>query len=224
MIPRELEPESMETAEDVEQYDAMDHREVNDRFVADFLASHGPCRGGEILDVGTGTALIPIVLARADASARVVGIDLAPAMIERAERNVADAGLSDRISCIQADAKSVGAALDDRAFEAVVSNTIIHHIPEPQPVLGAMAARVLPGGTLMVRDLARPDSEAELAGLVERYAGHESPGARELFRASLHAALTLDEIRAMIAGVGLPASCVAMTSDRHWTLVWHRPA
>ena len=84
MIPRELEPESMETAEDVEQYDAMDHREVNDRFVADFLAAHGPCRGGEILDVGTGTALIPIALARADASARVVGFDLAPAMIERA--------------------------------------------------------------------------------------------------------------------------------------------
>jgi hypothetical protein len=76
----------------------------------------------------------------------------------------------------------------------------------------------------MVRDLARPDSEAELAGLVERYAGRESAEARELFRASLHAALTLDEIRAMIAGVGLPAGCVAMTSDRHWTLVWRRPA
>lgn len=223
MIPRELEPESMESDEDVEQYDAMNHSEVNARFVADFLAAHGPCQGGEILDVGTGTALIPIELARADASARVVALDLAPAMIERAKRNVADAGLSDRISCVQADAKSAGIALGDRAFEAVVSNSIIHHIPDPRPALGAMAARVLPGGTLMVRDLARPETNDEVDRLVELYAGDESPHARELFRASLHAALTLDEIQAMAAGVGLPASCVELTSDRHWTLVWRRP-
>ena len=36
-------------------YDAMDHAEVNARFVADFLEAHGACRGGLILDVGTGT-------------------------------------------------------------------------------------------------------------------------------------------------------------------------
>ena len=175
MIPRELEPESMETAEDVEQYDAMDHSEVNNRFVADFLDAHGPCRGGEILDVGTGTALIPIALARADTYARVIGFDLAPAMIERAEQNVAAAGLSDRIRCVQADAKSMGAVIDGIAYEAIVSNTILHHIAEPCHVLGAMVERVSPGGTLMVRDLIRPDTEAELDALVERYAAGESP-------------------------------------------------
>ncbi|APW59962.1 class I SAM-dependent methyltransferase [Paludisphaera borealis] len=224
MIPRELEPESMETAEDVEQYDAMDHSEVNNRFVADFLAAHGPCRGGEILDVGTGTALIPITLARADSYARVVGFDLAPAMIERAEQNVANAGLADRIRCIQADAKSVGAALDGIPFEAIVSNSIIHHIADPRPVLASMVDRISPGGTLMVRDLARPDTEAEVDALVERYAAGESPQARALFHASLRAALTLDEIQAIVAETGLPASCVQRTSDRHWTLIWRRPA
>ena len=56
MIPRILEPEVMETTEDVAQYDAMDHGEVNARFAADFLAVHGIGRGGEILDVGTGSA------------------------------------------------------------------------------------------------------------------------------------------------------------------------
>ena len=59
MIPRVLEPEAMDTPEEVLQYDLMDHSEVNARFVADFLAVHGPCRGGEILDVGTGTAAYP---------------------------------------------------------------------------------------------------------------------------------------------------------------------
>lgn len=72
MIQRVLEPEAMETVEEVRQYDAMDHSLVNSRFVDDFLAAHGPCRGGEVLDVGTGTARIPIALAAADSQARVL--------------------------------------------------------------------------------------------------------------------------------------------------------
>ena len=224
MIPRVLEPESMESAEDVEEYDAMDHSEVNNRFVADFLNAHGPCRGGEVLDVGTGTALIPIALARADTYARVVGLDLAPAMIERAERNVAAAELSDRIRCIQADAKSVGESLGGSAFEAVISNSIIHHLADPRHALAMMVERVSPGGTLMIRDLIRPDSDAEVDALVERYAAGESPGARALFHASLRAALSLDEIQMYAAEVGLPAACVDKTSDRHWTLIWNRNA
>jgi hypothetical protein len=39
-----------------------------------------------------------------------------------------------------------------------------------------------------------------------------------LFRASLHAALTLDEVRVAAREVGLDDVRVAMTSDRHWTL------
>jgi len=223
MLPRVLEPESMDTAEDVEQYDAMDHREVNDRFVADFLAAHGPCRGGEILDLGAGTARISIALALADPNARIRAVDLAPAMIERANLNVAEAGLSDRVRCALADAKTLGNALGGLGFEAVISNSIIHHLADPLPVVADMVARTEPGGTLMVRDLVRPDDEETLERLVEQYADGESPHARALFHASLHAALTLAEIRAVAAGVGLPADCVSMTSDRHWTLIWKRP-
>lgn len=224
MLPRVLEPESMDTAEEVEEYDAMDHREVNDRFVADFLAAHGPRRGGEILDLGAGTARIPIALAQADPKARITAVDLAPAMIERAKLNVAEAGLSDRIRCVQADAKALGTALGNLRFEAIISNSIIHHLADPHPVVADMVARVEPGGALMIRDLARPDDLAALERLVEQYAAGESPRARTLFQASLHAALTLAEIRAVAAGAGLPADCVSMTSDRHWTLIWSRPA
>jgi len=222
MIPRILEPESMDGPEEVAQYDAMDHRAVNDAFVADFLAAHGPCRGGEVLDIGTGTARIPIALALADPMARVVGFDLAPAMIEWAERNVAAAGLSDRIRFVLGDAKSTS-ALGDARYEAVISNTIIHHIPEPALAFRAMAERLAPGGTLFVRDLYRPDDQQTLAALVRQYAGEESPEARELFRASLHAALTVAEASALCAEVGLPAHCVKMTSDRHWTIAWKKP-
>ena len=223
MIPRILEPESMDGPEEVAQYDAMDHRAVNDVFVADFLAAHGPCRGGEVLDIGTGTARIPIALALADPKARIIGFDLAPAMVERAQRNVAEAGLTDRIGFILGDAKDP-AALGDALYEAVISNTIVHHIPDPASAFRVMIERLAPGGTLFIRDLYRPDDQETLAALVQRHAGAESPGARELFRASLHAALTVAETATLCAEVGLPTDCVRMTSDRHWTIVWTRPA
>jgi ubiquinone/menaquinone biosynthesis C-methylase UbiE len=222
MIARLLEPEAMETPESVREYDAMDHAEVNERFVADFLAAHGPCRGGEILDVGTGTARIPIALARADEKACVLAVDLAATMLDQAAVNIAAAGLSHRIHCEQVDAKLLLDRFGAASFEGVISNTIIHHIPDPEPAMETMAQLVAKGGTLLVRDLARPDTHAEVLRLKEAYTAGESPDAQALFEASLIAALTLDEIRAIVKRLGHREADVAMTSDRHWTWIWRR--
>jgi ubiquinone/menaquinone biosynthesis C-methylase UbiE len=222
MLPRVLEPEAMDTPEEARDYDRMDHSEVNARFVVDFLRAHGPCRGGEVLDVGTGPARIPIALCRADPKARVLGVDLAGPMLDRARENVVAEGLSERIRLVEGDAKAL--ELHGGGFEAVISNTIVHHIPEPAPALGEMVRLVAPGGTLLVRDLYRPEDAATLARLVTTYAGAEAPAARDLFEASLNAALTLAEVRALVRDLGLPDEGVTMTSDRHWTWVWNRPA
>lgn len=221
MIPRVLEPEAMDTPEEAAEYDAMGHSAVNARFVADFLAAHGPCRGGTILDVGTGTALIPIELCRADPSADVLAVDLADAMLAVGRGNVEDAGLSGRIRLAKTDAK--GLDYPDLRFEAVISNTIVHHIPDPRPALSEMARLVAPGGTLFVRDLYRPPSDREVERIVATYAGGETDRARSLFADSLRAALTLEEVRAIVEGLGWPGDGVAMTSDRHWTWSWRRP-
>jgi ubiquinone/menaquinone biosynthesis C-methylase UbiE len=224
MIPRVLEPEAMETGEDVRQYDAMDHSEVNARFVADFLRAHGPCRGGEILDAGTGTARIPIALASADIEARILALDLSETMLAQAAVNIAAAGLSHRIRCHHGDAKSLVDIFGERRFEGVISNTIIHHIPDPEPALATLARMVAPGGTLMIRDLARPPSDAEITRLSDMYTAGETPQAKALFEASLHAALTLDEIRTIVNRLGHPPADVSMNSDRHWTWTWRSPA
>jgi ubiquinone/menaquinone biosynthesis C-methylase UbiE len=220
MLARVLEPEAMDTPEEARDYDAMDHAAVNARFVADFRAAHGPCRGGQVLDVGTGPARIAIALCQADAAARVCALDLAEAMLALARHNVAAAGLSGRITCVRGDAKAL--AWPDGAFEAVFSNTIIHHIPDPAPALGEMSRLVAPGGTLFVRDLARPASDEAVASLVATYAGTESPAAQALFEASLRAALTVDELRAIARSLGAAPTGVNMTSDRHWTWIWKR--
>ena len=222
MIERILEPEAMETAEEVRQYDAMDHAEVNRRFVDDFLAAHGSCQGGLILDVGTGTARIPIALATADPRARVLALDLSPTMLAQADINIASAGLTSRIQTRLGDAKALVPVFGESAFEGVVSNTIIHHIPDPLPALETMARLVAAGGTLMIRDLARPGSRAEITRLADIYTAAESPEARALFEASLHAALTFDEIQSLVRDLGLSPADVTMTSDRHWTWNWRR--
>jgi len=56
MLPRVLEPEVMDTAEEAVDYDTMDHGAVNRVFVTDFLAVWG--QTNPILDVATGTAKI----------------------------------------------------------------------------------------------------------------------------------------------------------------------
>lgn len=219
-LTRILETELMDTAEEATGYDQMDHSVVNARFVADFLAEHGTSRGGWYADIGTGTGLIPLVLAMADRHARIRAVDGASHMLKLAQLHVDAAGLMARIELVQQDAKQM--TFESGTFEAVISNSIVHHIPEPLTVLSEMVRLVAPGGTLFVRDLARPVDAQRLSTIVERYAADAPEIAKKMFAESLHAALTVQEVADLIAPLGLPRSSVAMTSDRHWTLVWRR--
>ncbi len=218
-IPRTLEPEVMDTEEEARDYDAMDHGAVNARFCEDLLA----LRPGLVptLDVGTGTALIPIELCRRAPAARVVAIDLAGWMLRLAAGNVERAGLRDAIRLESADAKALPYA--DASFDCVISNTILHHIPDPAPALAQMRRVLRPGGWLFVRDLMRPSSDAQTRALVELHASGASPHQRALFDASLRASFTLEEVRALARGLGAPADAVRQTSDRHWTLAFRAP-
>jgi ubiquinone/menaquinone biosynthesis C-methylase UbiE len=214
MLPRVLEPEVMDSADEARDYDAMDHAQVNRVFVADFLAFCAP-RDDRILDVGTGTAQIPIELCRANPSVRIVAIDLADHMLMVGRENVQRARLAQRIRLERIDAKRL--PWPDASFAAVISNSIIHHIPEPAGVIAEMARVTRLGGSIFVRDLARPDSAAEVDHLVQTYAGEANVHQRKMFADSLRAALTLDEIGARVELAGFDADSVQKTSDRHWT-------
>jgi ubiquinone/menaquinone biosynthesis C-methylase UbiE len=214
MLPRILEAEVMDTAADAADYDAMDFATVNAAFAVEALATFDAATV-TVLDIGTGTARIPIAMAERAAAIRITAVDLSEEMLKIGRRNVAAAGLADRIELRRVDAK--GMPLADGAFDAVVSNSIVHHIPEPRAFFREAIRLVKPGGRLFVRDLARPADRDTLDRLVATYAATDTPHQRQLFADSLHAALTLDEVRALVGEFGFPPATVTLTSDRHWT-------
>ena len=159
----------------------MDHRWVNvafvDAFFAFLLASGkrlGPLRPVEkepdsiadIFDVGTGTALIPIELCRRVRCVRVMASDFATAMLDIARYNVAGANLDHEIDLSHDDARSTPFA--DDMFDATISNTLVHHIANPEPVIREMKRVTRPGGVIFIRDLCRPDTPDEVEQLVQR--------------------------------------------------------
>jgi len=217
MLPRVLEPEVMDSTEEARDYDAMDHSAVNRLFVADFLSFWN--RRGPVLDVGTGTAQIPIELCRQAPHAHVVAIDLADHMLAASSENVRRAGLADRVRLERCDAKQLPYA--DGSFGAIISNSIVHHIPEPARVLAEMVRVAEAGAVLFVRDLLRPKDEATVRQLVSTYAGEANAHQQQMFADSLRAALTLGEVRALVAALGFDGDSIQQTSDRHWTWAAH---
>ena len=221
MLARKLEPEVMDTAQEAVDYDTMDHSQVNRTFVDDllrFLVDGGIADRNrlKILDVGTGTAQIPIELLGRPVSTEVTAIDLAGEMLKAAEQNVSRAGLGRSLKLELVDAKDL--PYDDCTFDVVMSNSIVHHIPRPLDVFQEIVRVLGTGGFLFVRDLLRPPDRATLEYLVETYAGDANEHQQLMFANSLHAALTLEDIRELLSDVGLPADWAEQTTDRHWTI------
>lgn len=232
MIPRTPEPEVMDDAAEAAEYDAMDHSAVNRLFVDDLIAFAGGPIDGDVIDVGGGTALIPIELATRCPKCRVACADASAAMLERAQENIDAAGLRPRqVVTVPCDSRLV-ARYQSHFFDVVMSNSLIHHLPDDaENGESAITATfrefwrlAKPGGVIFVRDLLRPNSDAAVEHLVSTYAGDETAFAQQLFRQSLHAALTVAEVKEIISEIGIPPEHVAASSDRHWTLATRKPA
>ncbi|MDB5337191.1 MAG: rebM 1 [Planctomycetaceae bacterium] len=221
MLPRILEPEVMDSVSEAVDYDSMDHSEVNRRFVDQLLEHRLPAEGSNdrpirVLDVGTGTALIPLELCRRDVPTQITAIDLAAYMLQVGQRNVIREGLQSRIKLEHLDAKDL--PYSSGSFDWVISNSIVHHIPDPLPCLREMIRVLAPEGLLFVRDLLRPPDLATLKHFVQTYAAEANAHQQQMFDDSLHAALTLEEVRTMLGALNLPLEWVTQTTDRHWTI------
>ncbi len=213
---RTPEPATLSPFDEAHEYHLMDHGEVNRRFVDDLLQR--PI-GSRVIDLGCGPAAIAIELCRRDKDVEMIAVDAEVEMLEIAKREIDAAGLLDRIALHHADVCEMQFYSDEMA-DAVISNSLIHHLDHPEQGLATARRLVKQGGRLFIRDLVRPANEREVESLVATYSGQESENAQQLLRQSLHAALTLEEIREMARGLGIRPDHVQMSSDRHWTIDW----
>lgn len=215
MLTRVLEPEVMDDQQEASEYDSMDHSVVNSRFVTDLLDA-GPL-GKDVLDLGTGTALIPVELCLREKSVRVMASDASIAMLDLARYNIEIKGLIERIQLHVGDAKKL--VFEDNYFDTVMSNSLVHHLPDIAGFFDELMRVIRPGGLLFIRDLCRPVSNDQVESLVATYAGNETAHSQQLLRQSLQASFTVDEIREFASIAGIDVNCVNMSSDRHWTLI-----
>ena len=104
---------------------------------------HGfrPLEGKTALDVGCGAGLLAEPLARL--GAKVTAIDAAPELIEAAKAHAAGAGLS-------IDYQAVGVEALKGQFDLVTSMEVIEHVADPQAFVKDLAARLAPGGLLIL--------------------------------------------------------------------------
>jgi ubiquinone/menaquinone biosynthesis C-methylase UbiE len=202
---------------EAEIYHAMDHRDVNSRFVDDLIAG-GPV-GPDVYDLGAGTGLIAIELCQKMSAVRVMAIDPEVEMLTLAKLEINIAGLLDRVFLAKSDIRS----LDDFGGEiadTVLSNSVLHHLDDPVGFFPEPLRLLKPGGRLFVRDLIRPASFSDWQSLMSRHASGQAEEAKKMFGESLRASLTVNEIRTLVESQGIDANCVQQTSDRHWTLDW----
>jgi len=203
----------MDTWEEAVDYDAMDFVEVNTAF-AQRAIELGPL-AAKVLDAGTGTARIPILLCQMKPQWRVWGVDLAQNMLQIGCQHIEQTGLQNQILLELVDAKQL--PYENGHFEMVISNSLVHHLPDPLPFFLELKRVLQPNGAILIRDLIRPPDQATMNRLVESIGTEYSENQKKLFRDSLQAALTLDEVNQLISQVGLQGVRVYQSSDRHWT-------
>jgi ubiquinone/menaquinone biosynthesis C-methylase UbiE len=210
---RVLEPELMTDPDQATAYAAADFAAVNQGFVDRFRALFPDFARGRMVDLGCGPADIPIRFCRALPAVTVTGVDGSAAMLAPGRRAVAAAGLAARVTLVRA--RLPGGDRAPGGFHAVVSNSLVHHMPHPDVFWSEVARLGRAGAPALIMDLHRPDSTARARAIVETYSMDEPEVLRRDFFHSLCAAFTLDEIRAQIAKAGLDRLRCEVASDRH---------
>jgi demethylmenaquinone methyltransferase/2-methoxy-6-polyprenyl-1,4-benzoquinol methylase len=113
-------------------------------------------RGGRklrLLDVATGTADLAIAAARDERVAEVVGVDVSTGMLAHGAVKVERAGLGERVTLSEGDARSLEGLAD---FDALTISFGIRNVPDTAAGLAAMFRALAPGGTLLVLEFAEP--------------------------------------------------------------------
>ena len=212
------EPELMEDEDQARAYAEADFSAPNEQFISlfadkfpDFIP---PAR---VLDLGCGPADILIRFVRRFPGVSCLGVDGSMAMLQPGIEAVRRAGLADTIE-LRCCCLPEPELQREEKFQVILSNSLLHHLPDPQVLWQTIRQTAAPGCRVLVMDLFRPESAAEARDIVETYSGGEPDILKQDFFNSLLAAWRPEEVRQQLSLAGLDFHCDSV-SDRHLA-VW----
>jgi arsenite methyltransferase len=119
----------------------------------------GLVRGETVLDIGCGAGIDTLLAAHAvGPDGHVVGLDMTPAMLDRARRHVAESG-ADNVEIREGVMEALPFA--DASFDVIVSNGVLNLSTRKSRALAEMLRILRPGGRLSLGDLVLADALPE---------------------------------------------------------------
>jgi len=208
------EPELMDDPDQARAYADADFSRSDLAMVERLLELHGPDLGEAILDLGCGPGNLTFPLAKLCPAARVLGVDGSGAMLAIAEARRQALGpgrpsprfLRERLPC---------PSLAGRRVSALVSNSLLHHLHDPQLFWRTVRHLAAPGAVLFLQDLRRPAEEAALERLVRDHGTSLDPLVRSDYVHSLRAAFTPEEVATQLEISGLEGLAVTTHDDQY---------
>lgn len=217
-MKRILEPELMEDDGQVAAYAEADFEEPHAYFIALFKEVF-PTEAitGCSLDLGCGPGDISFRFAASFKACTVDAVDGSATMLKWARNRLARSGsMQNRISFIDAILPDLD--LPKRHYDIVISNSLLHHLPDPDVLWFVIKRYSQPGSGIFIMDLRRPDDTQTASQLVDAYAAGEPAVLRRDFYNSLLAAFTAEEISAQLRSNRLDYLTLKEVSDRHLTV------
>ena len=201
----------MDDAAQAAAYAQADFSEPNSLFIEQFQQRFPSIEPDQVLDLGCGSGDICCRFAKAYPRAHVTGVDGAEAMLDFARKAAQASNANDRIRFDRGSIQTYNKG----KYDIVLSNSLLHHLADPDDLWRATKRLARPGAAVLVMDLVRPESEEVAQEIVEQYAAEEPEVLRRDFFNSLRAAFTIDEVKAQLERAGFSSFPVIMVSDRH---------
>ena len=184
--------------------------------------------GSRVLDVAAGAGEQSIAAARrVGAAGHVLATDIAPALLEFAERDAAKAGLAGIVATREMDGEALD-GLPPASFDAVISRVGLIYFPDQQRALAGMKAALRPGGRIGAIVYSTPEKNGffslpvklirERARLPAPLPGQPGPfslGGEGVLEATLAKAGFRDiEVRRVASPVKLPSAAECVRFER----------
>jgi ubiquinone/menaquinone biosynthesis C-methylase UbiE len=164
---RIAEPEKMTTAEEL-FYAQADYAIPHEELASDILTAVGTHPNLKFVDLGCGPGDI-LVRLRQRVQWQLFGVDFSANMLAHAKRREQQDFPEPSIIWHQADIKAT--SLPDYQFDAITSNSVLHHLSDLQQFWREIKRLSKAGAFVLVRDLRRPASHVAALQLVRKYVG-----------------------------------------------------